>query len=68
MKFVIVIIVVIPMIGVAIQHMGKYATDVVGRTILGKNADKAQAGLVDVRVGTPDLTRKNVCTDAMYMK
>ena len=68
MKFLTVIFVFVPMVRVAVQLMGKYAIDVVGKTTLKKNADKI--GLVDTRVSIPDLTRniQNVHIDAMYMK
>ena len=50
------------MVRVDVQHMAKYAIDVVRRTTLRKDADRdktqTQAGLIDVRVRVPDLTGK----------
>ena len=48
MKFAIVIFIVIPMVRVAVQHMGKYAVDVVRRTTFDKkcrqNTDSGRSG------------------------
>ena len=65
----IVIIVDVPIVRVNVLHLEKFATDVVRRTTLRKNADKSQASLIDIRVSRPNLARKtHILIDVRYRK